>query len=101
MTEYPATPFVYEARVVDKRINGPSIELLLVLPGELIKVVQLPLKPDEFDAMLAGREAFRDIAYHVFGEDWRLYEASMNSRDRRRNWAVIGRKILEEVNRIK
>ena len=101
MISYPATPFVYETEVVKVPPPvGGGDELVLRLPGVGTKAVLLPAEKNmrAYSIFKASKEAFRDIAYAVFGEDWRWFEASMNTRDRNRMMMAIGWKIVEAID---
>lgn len=101
MIQYPATPFVYEAFVSEVKEEHGKTSVRLMLPGFGPKLYYLGdvadlLVRSHACAKLA-RECVRDIAYHVFGEDWRWFEASMPPKDKKRMWLVLSRKLMEAI----
>jgi hypothetical protein len=92
---------VYEAQVVAVIDDGEGwLHVKMILPGagsatKLIK--HADARELAYWCTKAGREAFRDITFAVFGEDYRWFEASIPKRDRNRMFFAIGRKIAEAV----
>jgi hypothetical protein len=98
--EYPATPFIYEARVLASKKDKRYWHVKLILPG--VGVVTKTIRHGDnasiaYGIIRASREACRDIFYSVFGDDWRWYEASIQSRHLRRMWIHIGTLISREI----